>query len=174
MSKTIWFTGLPGAGKSTLARTLEKALIVRGHACAILDGDELRRGLCRDLGYTPDDRSENIRRVAEVARILNRAGTYAIVALISPYLADRALARSLIGGQAMLEIHVSTPLAVCEARDPKGHYKRARAGEIPDFTGVSAPYEVSPNPELSLDTSILSLANCMDRIAPLLLVRHEV
>ena len=168
MSRTIWFTGLPGAGKSTLARSLEQALVARGHACAVLDGDELRRGLCRDLGYSPADRSENIRRTAEVARLFNRAGTFAIVALISPLAGDRAQARAIVGMQTMIEVHVATPLAACEARDPKGLYARARRGEISDFTGIDAPYEAPLNPELSLDTSVLSPAACLGRLMPLL------
>ncbi len=169
MSQTVWFTGLPGAGKSTLARMVQQALTRRTKSSVVLDGDELRRGLCRDLGFSVADRSENIRRAAEVAKLLNHAGTYAIVALISPLAEDRANARNIIGTKAMIEIHVATPLAVCEARDPKGLYKRARSGEIADFTGVSAPYEAPLNPELSLDTSTLSLAACLGRILPLLI-----
>lgn len=169
MSRTIWFTGLPGAGKSTLARTLEQALTGRGLACAVLDGDELRRGLCRDLGYSAADRSENIRRAAEVALLLNCAGTYAIVALISPLAEDRAKARGIVGTGAMIEVHVSTPLAVCESRDPKGLYKRARLDEIADFTGIGAPYEAPQTPDLSLDTATLSPAACLGRIMPLLI-----
>lgn len=167
MSRTIWFTGLSGAGKSTLARALEQALTSRGHMCTVLDGDELRRGVCSDLGYSAADRSENIRRTAEVAHLLNRADVYAIVALISPMEEDRAIARNIVGTKSMVEVHVSTPLTVCESRDPKGLYKRARFGEIPDFTGVGAPYETPQAPDLSLDTSILSLTACIERIMPL-------
>lgn len=170
IAKTIWFTGLPGAGKTTLARSLAQALMSRGHACAVLDGDELRRGLCHDLGYSPADRSENIRRAAEVARLLNGAGAFAIVALISPLAADRAQARDIVGMQEMIEVHVAAPLATCEARDPKGLYIRARRGEIPDFTGIGAPYEVPLNPELSLDTSVLSPVTCLGRLMTLLSV----
>lgn len=168
MSRTIWFTGLPGAGKTTLARTLEQALIGQGRSCSVLDGDELRRGLCSDLGYSAADRSENIRRAAEVALLLNHAGSFAIVALISPQAEDRARARSIIGVNAMLEVYVSTPLAICESRDPKGLYRRARLGEIADFTGVSAPYETPQNSRLSLDTSMLSPVSCIEQIIPLL------
>lgn len=170
MTRTIWFTGLPGAGKTTLARSLAQALIARGHACAVLDGDELRSGLCRDLAYSPADRSENIRRAAEVARLLNGAGTFALVALISPLAADRAQAREIVGTQKMLEVHVAAPLETCEARDPKGLYARARRGEIADFTGVGAPYEAPLNPELSLDTSVLSPVACLGRLMTLLSV----
>ena len=169
MAKTIWLTGLSGAGKSTLARALEQALLSRGHHCAVLDGDELRRSLCSDLGFSAADRRENIRRVAEVAHLLNRAGVLALVALISPMATDRAQARQIIGEDAMIEVHVATPLAVCESRDPKGLYKRARAGEIANFTGIGAPYEAPQAPELSLDTSALSLAACLGRIMPLLM-----
>lgn len=172
MSRTIWFTGLSGAGKSTLARTLEQSLISMGLACSILDGDELRRGLCCDLGYSAVDRSENIRRVAEVAKILNGAGTYAIVALISPLVADRQRAREIIGAEMMIEVHVATPLATCEARDVKGLYKDARLGRIPNFTGITAPYEIPPRPELSLDTSVLSPAACLARIMSQLRAPH--
>jgi adenylylsulfate kinase len=168
VSRTIWFTGLPGAGKSTLARSLEQSLISRGHACAVLDGDELRQGLCRNLGYSPADRSENIRRTAEAARLLNNAGAFAIVALISPLAADRAQARIIVGKLVMFEVYVATSLETCEARDPKGLYARARRGEIPDFTGVSAPYEPPEDPELRLDTSALSTTACLGRILPLL------
>lgn len=163
-ASTVWLTGLPGAGKTTLARALEQVLATRGQPCCVLDGDELRRGLSRDLGYSDADRSENIRRVAEVARLFNRTGVVAIVALISPLSADRARAREIIGAQAMIEVHVATPLAICEARDPKGHYKRARQGEIANFTGVGATYEAPQNPALSLDTSMLPVEVCVTHI----------
>jgi len=164
MTRTVWLTGLSGSGKSTLAEALERELKAQGRACAVLDGDALRRGLCRDLGFSVEDRSENIRRVAEVARLFNRAGSIAIVALISPLLAYREQARGIIGKRAMLEVHVATPLAVCETRDPKGLYQRARAGSIPDFTGVSAPYEAPTAPDLVLDTSLLSVQECVTRL----------
>jgi bifunctional enzyme CysN/CysC len=147
----LWFTGLSGAGKSTLAVALERELFLKGLQVAVLDGDGIRQGLNADLGFSPPDRSENIRRVAEVARLFAEAGVVAITALISPTRSDRALARS-IGGPLFHEIHIGAALAVCEARDIKGHYRKARAGLITEFTGVTAPYEEPLAPELALDT----------------------
>jgi adenylylsulfate kinase len=168
MTSTIWLTGLSGAGKSTLAQALQQALQSVGRQAIVLDGDEIRRGLCRDLGFSPADRSENIRRVAEVAQLLNRSGCIAITALISPLAQDRENARAIIGAQAMHEVFVSTPLAVCEARDPKGLYERARRGALAGFTGVGAPYDRPTAPALALDTSLLTLEDCVARILPLL------
>lgn len=161
---TIWLTGLSGAGKTTLALALEKALQANGRACTLLDGDALRRGLCSDLGFSPADRSENIRRTAEMARLLNEAGLIAIVALISPLIADRERARNIIGNAVMCEVHIATPLAVCEARDPKGLYQRARAGELRDFTGISAPYEVPTHPQLVFDTATMTVEDCVSAL----------
>lgn len=159
MNKTLWFTGLSGAGKSTLARAAANALQAAGTPCTILDGDELRQGLCRDLGFSPQDRRENLRRIAEVAALMNRAGLTVLVATISPTRTDRDMARQIIGQASWLEIHIATPLPVCEQRDPKGLYRRARSGELPDFTGISAPYEEPDNPALRLDTNAMSLEN---------------
>jgi len=147
---TIWMTGLSGSGKSTVAQALEKRLIECGRACYILDGDNIRHGLNRDLGFSSGDRSENIRRISEVAYLFNQAGLIVITAFISPYRQDRQLARDIIGEDEFLEIHVDTPLEVCEERDPKGLYKKARAGEIPQFTGVTDPYEAPESPGLTL------------------------
>ncbi len=155
---TLWLTGLSGSGKSTVAKELERTLIDRGHACYLLDGDNIRHGLNKDLGFSADDRKENIRRIAEVAHLFNEAGLLAISAFISPYRADRDGAREIIGSDRFIEVHVSTPLEVCEARDPKNLYKRARAGEIPQFTGISDPYEAPFEPEVDLDTSVRSVA----------------
>ncbi len=130
---TVWFTGLSGAGKSTLAFALEKKLLEMGHASFVLDGDNVRHGLNRDLGFSPEDRAENIRRIAEVSRLVNEAGLIVITAFISPYLSDREIARQVIGAENFIEVHVSTPLEVCEERDLKGFYKRARAGKMPDL-----------------------------------------
>ena len=160
---TIWLTGLSGAGKSTLAFELERRLIALGHACYVLDGDNVRHGLNRDLGFTPQERRENIRRIAEVARLFNDAGLIVITAFISPYAEDRERAREIIGTQRFIETHLAADLPTCEQRDPKGLYAKARAGQLAEFTGVSAPYEPPVNPELSLDTANQSIEDCLER-----------
>ena len=165
---TVWFTGLPGAGKSTLAVALHEALRTAGRAAFVLDGDLLRTGLSQDLGYSAADRSENIRRIAEVSKLLNCAGLIVISALISPLREDRRRARAIIGATRFREVYISTPLAVCERRDPKGHYARARRGEIPEFTGVSAPYEPPQRPDLAVDTSTLGVEDCVRALLALL------
>ncbi|MEF8756325.1 MAG: adenylyl-sulfate kinase [Accumulibacter sp.] len=166
--RTLWLTGLSAAGKSTLAFALERALHDREHACYVLDGDNVRHGLNRNLGFSPADRSENIRRIAEVARLMNDAGLIVITAFISPYRADRSAARQIIGAESFLEVYVSTPLSVCEARDPKGFYGQARRGEVAEFTGVSSPYEAPEQPDLSIDTAQVSLADAVDQLVQLL------
>lgn len=153
----LWFTGLSGSGKSTLARRVERQLVARGVQAYVLDGDNVRHGLNADLGFAPEDRVENIRRVGEVARLLVDAGTVVLAAFISPYREDRARVRGLFEEGTFAEVHVATPIEACEARDPKGLYARARAGEIADFTGVSAPYEAPEAPELKVDTSGVEL-----------------
>lgn len=165
---TYWFTGLSGAGKSTVAQALHSSLQERGIASHIVDGDELRTGLCSDLGFSRADRRENIRRAAEVCRQLNQAGVVAIAALISPYREDRALAASIIGQASFAEIWFATPLPVCERRDPKGLYRRARAGLIPTFTGISDPYEAPAAPRLQLNTAHTPLPDCVTRLEALL------
>jgi adenylyl-sulfate kinase len=157
---TVWLTGLSGAGKSTLAVELERRLIDARHPALLLDGDNLRTGLSRDLGFKPADRHENIRRVAEVARLVNDAGVVAIAAFISPYRADREMARAVVGEERFMEVHVSAPLEVCERRDPKGMYRKARRGELPEFTGVSAPYEAPERPALVVDTGDHGVDEC--------------
>jgi len=152
-SRTVWFTGLSGSGKSTLAFAVERALIDRGAATYVLDGDNIRFGLNRDLGFAPEDRTENIRRIGEVCRLFQDAGLIVLTAFVSPYAADRDAVRSLHPQGAFVEVFVDTPLEVCESRDVKGLYAKARAGEIPNFTGISAPYEAPVNPELRVDTS---------------------
>ena len=160
---TLWLTGFSGAGKSTVAYALEKRLIAEGHTCTVLDGDNVRHGLNSDLGFSPRDRSENIRRVAEVARLFNEAGLLVITSFISPYRADRDLARRIIGEGRFIETHIDASLDECERRDPKGLYKRARAGEIPEFTGVSAPYEAPEAPELRLDSQSHTLEELVEQ-----------
>lgn len=165
----IWLTGLSGAGKSTLAMGLEAALLARGYACYTLDGDNVRHGLNANLGFSPGDRAENIRRVGEVAALFADAGLICITAFISPYRADRALARAAASRTHFHEVHVATDLATCEARDPKGLYRKARRGELPDFTGIDAPYETPLAPELTLHTAgsevAASLAALLDYVA---------
>lgn len=165
---TVWLTGLSGAGKSTLAYALEEQLHALGFASFVLDGDNLRHRLNRDLGFSDAERSENIRRVAEVAALMNDAGLMVFTALISPHRSDRAMARELIGTHRFLEVHVSTPLSVCEARDPKGLYDMARAGRIAQFTGVSAPYEAPEAPDFNIDTAGLGLSEACEQVLGLL------
>lgn len=156
----MWFTGLPGSGKSTLAFEFERVLFEKGKQVFVMDGDNLRHGLNSDLGFSHEDRTENIRRVGEVAALYADAGMIAVTALISPYRADRRGARKA-AGRRFHEIYLSASLEVCEGRDPKGHYKLARKGEIPDFTGVSAPYETPKEPELVIDTGTMSVEDSL-------------
>lgn len=158
---TLWLTGLSASGKSTLAFALERALIDSGHACYVLDGDNVRHRLNRDLGFSAVDRAENIRRVAEVARLMNDAGLIVISAFISPFRQDRAMAKEIIGSRNFREIYLSAPLSVCETRDPKGLYKQARLGKIAEFTGISSPYEAPESPNLEIDSARLSVAEAM-------------
>jgi len=146
----IWFTGLSGAGKSTLAGALEQALAARGKHTYLLDGDNVRHGLCGDLGFDDAARQENIRRVGEVAKLMVDAGLIVLTAFISPFRAERDLVRNLLGADEFVEVFVDAPLAVCEERDPKGLYKKARAGEIRNFTGIDSAYEAPENPEIHL------------------------
>jgi adenylylsulfate kinase len=155
---TIWLTGLSGSGKSTIAVAAEQALVERGQLAYVLDGDNVRHGLNKNLGFSPADRTENIRRIAEVAKLFTDCGVLVLTSFISPYRSDRDAARALFGNGDFVEVYVDAPLATCEARDPKGLYKKARAGEIPEFTGISAPYEPPERPELVLDTAALPVA----------------
>lgn len=154
-----WLTGFSGAGKSTVANAVDRALTEAGRSSMVLDGDNLRHGLSRDLGFTAADRVENIRRAAETARLMADAGLVVIVSLISPFRAERQAARVVAGDIPFLEVFIDTPLAVCEARDPKGLYNRARAGVILNFTGISAPYELPTAPDLTLATPGLAVAD---------------
>jgi len=150
---TFWLTGLSGAGKSTIAFELEQLLRQERRACAVLDGDNLRCGLNRDLGFSQHDRRENVRRAAEVARVMNDVGLTVITSFVSPLRDDRAAARAIVGATRFVEVYVSTSLNVCESRDPKGLYRKARQGELPNFTGVSGPYEPPLQPALAIDTA---------------------
>ena len=154
---TIWLTGLSGSGKSTIAVELEHALIENKHQAYILDGDNIRHGLNKNLGFSPEDRTENIRRIGEVAKLFTEANIITIAAFVSPYREDRDNVRKLLGHGEFVEIYVKCSLEVCETRDTKGLYKKARAGEVKDFTGISAPYEEPLNPELTIDSSKLSV-----------------
>ena len=154
---TIWLTGLSGSGKSTIAVELEHALIENKHQAYILDGDNIRHGLNKNLGFSPEDRTENIRRIGEVAKLFTEANIITIAAFVSPYREDRDNVRKLLGRGEFVEIYVKCSLEVCETRDTKGLYKKARAGEVKDFTGISAPYEEPLNPELTIDSSTLSV-----------------
>jgi len=168
---TVWMTGLSGAGKSTLAAALEHALLLAGRPVLVLDGDVVREGLNRGLGFSSADREENIRRVAEVARLANEAGLLVLAALISPLAAQRALARGIVGAERFVEVHVSTTLAVCAGRDPKGLYAKAMAGGLADFTGIGAAYEPPPQPDLRIDAGSASPAAAASAVLDLLHAR---
>ena len=172
-SCTVWFTGLSGSGKSTLALALEARLHSRGVGSYVLDGDNIRFGLNSDLGFSPSDRTENIRRVGEVARLFCDAGLVVVTAFISPYLRDRDLVRSLHRSESFIEVYLNTPLEECERRDDKGLYEKARNGEIVEFTGISAPYEPPLNPELILDTR-RSVDDCLEELILLLETRGTI
>ncbi|NQU40967.1 MAG: sulfate adenylyltransferase subunit CysN [Lentisphaerae bacterium] len=169
---TLWLTGLSGSGKSTIAQALERALFDRGQACFILDGDNIRHGLNRDLGFNASDRTENIRRVSEVASLLNDAGLLVITSFISPYRDDRAKAREIVGPERFIEVFVDTPLETCEQRDPKGLYQKARAGEIAQFTGIDAPYEAPEEAEITLSTATTPAAESAARIIAFMERQH--
>jgi adenylylsulfate kinase len=170
----VWLTGLSGSGKSTIAVELEKRLWDRGVRAYILDGDNIRHGLNKNLGFSPADRTENIRRIGEVAKLFTEAGMVAITAFISPYRADRDQVRALVADGDFVEVLVDCPLAVCEQRDVKGLYEKARAGKIPEFTGISAPYEPPLQPELTLRTHELTVADSVARVIGFLEARGAV
>jgi adenylylsulfate kinase len=160
----IWFTGLSGAGKSTLAHAVEEELHQRGCHTFVLDGDNVRHGLCGDLGFSPQDRVENIRRIGEMAKLFMEAGVIVLTAFISPYRADRERVRGMVEHGDFIEIYCDSSIAVCESRDVKGLYKKARAGQISDFTGISSPYETPENPELTVDTGAVELGACVQQV----------
>lgn len=168
----IWMTGLSGAGKSTIAAGLESELFDLGHQVYVLDGDNVRHGLCSDLGFSPQDRTENIRRIGEVAKILADAGLICITAFISPYRKDRANVRKMLSPGRFIEVFINAPLAVCEERDPKGLYAKARAKKLEEFTGVSAPYEPPLHPEIELRTDEFTITQCVASILEYLHIRQ--
>lgn len=170
-SGVIWFTGLSGSGKSTVANALEQALAARGFHTYLLDGDNVRHGLCADLGFSAEDRTENLRRVGAVSGLMVDAGLLVLSAFISPYRSQRALVRSLVPEQSFLEVYIATPLAICEQRDVKGLYQKARKGEISHFTGISDPYEEPENPDLVIDTSSTELSDSIEQLLQLLAER---
>ena len=172
-SALLWFTGLSGAGKSTVAHAVEKRLHAMAIRTFVLDGDNVRHGLCADLGFSLEDRHENIRRISEMARLFMDAGVVTLTAFISPLRLDRQRARDLVG-EDFIEVFCRCPLEVCEDRDVKGLYKRARAGEIAEFTGISSPYEEPENPEVVVDTDRLSLDECVDQVIERLIEREVI
>lgn len=173
-SVMVWFTGLSGSGKSTIAIALERELHQRGLLCRILDGDNIRSGINNNLGFSPEDRVENIRRIAEVSKLFIDSGVITIAAFISPNNDLREMAASIIGADNFLEIYVSTPIEECERRDVKGLYAKARKGQIKDFTGVSAPFEAPEHPALRLDTSVLSVEESVHRLLDLILPKVTI
>lgn len=170
----IWFTGLSGSGKSTLAHEVEEQLYRLGARTFVFDGDNVRHGLCSDLGFSLPDRSENIRRIGEMARLFVEAGVIALTAFISPLCKDREQLRQRIGDNDFIEIYCRCSVAICESRDVKGLYRRARAGEIKDFTGISSPYEAPQQAELVLDSGTDSLQHCVERVVALLMQRGVI
>lgn len=163
-SAILWFTGLSGAGKSTLAHAVEEALHQRGCRTFVLDGDNVRHSLCKDLGFSTADRVENIRRVGEIAKLFMEAGIIVLTAFISPFRVDRERVRNMVGQGDFLEIYCDTPIEICEARDTKGLYEKARAGQIPEFTGISSPYEKPEKPELKVNTGEEELDACVQQV----------
>ncbi|MEO8331735.1 MAG: adenylyl-sulfate kinase [Gallionella sp.] len=160
----VWFTGLSGSGKSTLAHAVEEALHQQGCRTFVLDGDNVRHGLCGDLGFSSKDREENIRRIGEMAKLFMEAGVIVLTAFISPYRDDRERVRGMVEHGDFIEIYCNAPIEVCEARDVKGMYKKARAGQIAEFTGISSPYETPENPELAVNTGAAELEDCVRQV----------
>ncbi|SUK04904.1 adenylylsulfate kinase [Staphylococcus agnetis] len=173
-SAILWFTGLSGSGKSTLSVALEKALFERGIHTYRLDGDNVRHGLNNNLGFSPEDRQENIRRIAEVSKLMVDAGLITLTAFISPYRADRDRARQIVKDGEFIEIYTKASVEACEARDPKGLYQKARTGEIPEFTGISAPYEAPEHPEIVIDTEQTTIERSVQYIINYLEVHHYI
>ena len=165
----LWFTGLSGSGKSTLAHAVEERLYALGCRTFVFDGDNVRQGLCRDLGFNAEDRGGNVRRIAEMAKLFLEAGIIALTAFISPMERDRQRAREIIGVENMVEIYCDCPLEVCEKRDTKGLYRKARTGLIANYTGISSPYEIPKNPDLRLETGKASLSECVEEVIDMLM-----
>lgn len=170
----IWFTGLSGSGKSTLAHAVEETLHQRGCRTFVMDGDNVRHGLCGDLSFSSKDRQENIRRIGEMAKLFMEAGVIVLTAFISPYRADRERVRGMVAHGDFIEIYCDTPLEICESRDVKGIYKKARAGQIPEFTGISSPYETPTNPELTVNTGTAELAVCIQQVIAEMMQRGTI
>ena len=173
-SVILWFTGLSNSGKSTIAHATEEQLHTLGCRTFVFDGDNVRHGLCADLGFSRADRDENIRRVGEMSKLFIEAGVIALTAFISPFRGDRNRVRNLVKEGDFLEIYCKCPLEVCEQRDVKGHYKKARAGEIKEFTGISSPYEEPVHPDLILATDTMSVDKCVEAVVGLLRTRHII
>ncbi len=173
-SVLVWFTGLPSSGKSTLAHGLEERLFAEGRNAYVLDGDNVRHGLCRDLGFAQKDRAENIRRIGELANLFLDAGIITLAAFVSPYAADRRKVRELVGAENFIEVYCRCPVEVCESRDEKGNYAKARAGGIAHFTGVSAPYETPERPDLVLDTNRTGIEKSIAILLSLLRERNVI
>jgi adenylylsulfate kinase len=173
-SAILWFTGLSGAGKSTIAHAAEEALHRQGCRTFVFDGDNVRHGLCADLGFSIEDRRENIRRIGEMSKLFIEAGVIALTAFISPFRSDRERVRHLVAPEDFLEIYVKCTLEVCESRDAKGLYRRARAGEIKEFTGISSPYEEPLDPELVIDTTTMSIDECVATVLALMASRELI
>jgi len=173
-SVILWFTGLSGSGKSTLAHAVEDYLYKNGVSTYVLDGDNVRHGLCSDLGFSDSDRTENIRRIGELAKLMTEAGIITLTAFISPFMSDRDIARKLVPPGDFLEIYCLCPIETCEQRDVKGLYKKARSGEVPLFTGISSPYQVPDNPELIVNTHEQSLSESVEHVVDLLVQRELI
>jgi len=173
-SAVLWFTGLPSSGKSSIAQEVEYFLYRHGIRSYVLDGDNVRHGLNKNLGFSPEDRKENIRRIGEVAKLFNDAGLFTLTAFISPYREDRGSVRKLFTPGEFIEVFVKCPLEVCEQRDPKSLYRKARAGEIPDFTGISAPYEDPERPEITIETNNFNIPESVDIIITYLRDNHYI
>lgn len=170
----LWFTGLSGSGKSTIANALDVALHQRGYHTFLLDGDNVRLGLCKDLGFSDEDRVENIRRIGEVSKLFTDAGLIVLSAFISPFASDRRMVRNLFPAGELIEVFMDTPLKVCEERDPKGLYGKARSGQIKHFTGIDSPYESPKRPEMRLDTSTMSVSECVEALIDYLINRQLI